>query len=305
MTSHRPVPAFLEPLIIPPRGEHAYTLIFLHGRGDRASIFGPAFTADLTRSRRYASLKLVFPTPAPTFSALFYRHIAQWFDFNAGTEPKSYTPEQLDGLREVVEHVHALVDAEVAAGVAEERILLGGLSQGCAVALMALLLGGRRLGGMMGMSGWLPFAGEIRRALAGKGMPVGALVNGARDVDVPAWDEDEAVKLRERTGIIGRLRERIMRQPPFPEEVIAQVLSTPTWLGHGDADEVVKYLVGREIYGGLKALGMEVVWKRYRDFPHWYKVPEEIDDLAAFWEEKCGLSPSPSPSSSSDTERCS
>jgi lysophospholipase-2 len=271
MTAHRS--AFLAPLTIPPRGPHTYTLIFLHGRGDSASIFGPAFTADVTRSRRrYCNLKLIFPTPAPTFSTLFYRHISQWFDFNAGTDPKLYTREHLDGLRETVEHVHALIDAEIAAGIPEERILLGGLNQGCAVALTALLLGGRKLAGVMGMSGWLPFAGEIRRALAGKGMPVGALVNGSRDVDVPTWDADEATKMQERTKIIGMLRERVLQKPALEEAVVAEMLRTPAWLGHGDADEVIRYLVGREIYGALKALGMEVVWKRYREFPHRYKV---------------------------------
>jgi hypothetical protein len=67
--------------------------------------------------RRYCNLKPIFPTPAPTFSTVFYRHISQWFDFNAGTDPKLYTREHLDGLRETVEHVHALIDPEIAAGI--------------------------------------------------------------------------------------------------------------------------------------------------------------------------------------------
>lgn len=49
----------------------------------------------------------------------------------------------------------------------EERIHLGGLSQGYAVALMALLVGGRRLGGVVGISGWLPFLGALVGARPG------------------------------------------------------------------------------------------------------------------------------------------
>jgi len=268
---HQPS-AFLTPLTIPAKTSHTHTLIFLHGRGDSASVFGPAFTADLTASRRYPNLKLVFPTPSETFSATFHRHIAQWFDFYNGTDPKSYTPTQLEGLRAVVEHIHALIEDEIAGGIAPENILLGGLSQGAAVALVALLLGGRRLGGVLGLSGWLPFALEIRRELARKGMPVGAVVTGTRDVDVPAWDADEGLKLRERARVLGVLRERVLGQEALEMEVVSQVLQTPAWLGHGDSDEVVKYLVGREIYGGLKALGMDVVWRRYRGLPHRIKV---------------------------------
>jgi len=271
-TTKQQPPAFLTPLTIPAKTNHTHTLIFLHGRGDSASVFGPAFTADLTASRKYPHLKLVFPTPSETFSCTFRRHIAQWFDFYNGTDPKSYTPTQLDGLRAVVEHIHTLIEDEVAAGIPAENILLGGLSQGAAVALVALLLGGRRLGGVLGLSGWLPFALEIRRELARKGMPVGAVVTGTRDVDVPVWDADEGFKLQERTRVLGVLRERVLGQDAFEEDVVSQVLKTPAWLGHGDSDEVVKYLVGREIYGGLKALGMDVVWRRYCGLPHRMKV---------------------------------
>lgn len=29
-------------------------------------------------------------------------------------------------------------------------------------------------------------------------------------------------------------------------------------------------------------LGMDVIWKAYQDFGHWYKVPDEINNILSF-----------------------
>lgn len=34
---------------------------------------------------------------------------------------------------------------------------------------------------------------------------------------------------------------------------------------------------------------MDVTWKVYEGFGHWYKMPDEIDDIVRFLQEKVGV----------------
>jgi len=57
---------------------------------------------------------------------------------------------------------------------------------------------------------------------------------------------------------------------------------TPFFMGHGDADELVKHSWGEQTAEVLrKELGHKVEFKTYRGLPH-SAVPEEIDDLEKF-----------------------
>lgn len=65
-------------------------------------------------------------------------------------------PEDEPGIAAATQLVHSLIDSEVQAGIAHERIVLGGFSQGGALALYAGLTQPQRLGGIVGFSCWLP-----------------------------------------------------------------------------------------------------------------------------------------------------
>ncbi|QDS70397.1 hypothetical protein FKW77_009322 [Venturia effusa] len=69
------------------------------------------------------------------------------------------------------------------------------------------------------------------------------------------------------------------------KEKIAQAGSanntTKIFMGHGDADPVVRYDWGRLTADKLKEWGHEVDFRTYKDLPH-SADPEEIDDLEAF-----------------------
>lgn len=57
---------------------------------------------------------------------------------------------------------------------------------------------------------------------------------------------------------------------------------TPFFMGHGDADEVVRYEWGQQTAEFLrKDLGHQVQFKTYKNLPHSAAL-EEIDDLEAF-----------------------
>lgn len=90
-----------------------------------------------------------------------------WFDVHSLTDIHERQEEQVEGLRESVRYVLDVVESEIQRldGRAE-RVFLGGFSQGMATALWVLLCSSsRRLGGLLGFSGWLPCAHQIEETI--------------------------------------------------------------------------------------------------------------------------------------------
>ncbi|OJD11546.1 hypothetical protein AJ78_07706 [Emergomyces pasteurianus Ep9510] len=81
----------------------------------------------------------------------------------------------------------------------------------------------------------------------------------------------------------------IIGLPPAKSGELPQ-LYTPIFLSHGTADEKVSINLVRDMASLLaQKLGIDVTWKEYKDCRHWYKVPEEIDDVLLFLLEKVGM----------------
>lgn len=118
--------------------------------------------------------RFVFPT-APKKRATVYRRsiIRQWFDdwhlgFTADEVDSRYDfGLQTDGLGRTVAYLHGLVAEEGELVGGTHNVILGGISQGCAASLVASLLweGEERLGGIVGMCGWLPYLSQIKGQL--------------------------------------------------------------------------------------------------------------------------------------------
>lgn len=59
-------------------------------------------------------------------------------------------------------YLHGLIREEVAAGIPSERIVLGGFSQGGAMSLIAGLTSSQKLGGVFGLSCYLPLRNRFQ-----------------------------------------------------------------------------------------------------------------------------------------------
>jgi phospholipase/carboxylesterase len=94
-----------------------------------------------------------------------------WYDI-LGTDLARREDEA--GLRESQGLIEALIVKERARGIAANRIVLAGFSQGCAMTFMAGLRHAERLGGLLGMSGYLPLADltATERSAANVGVPI-------------------------------------------------------------------------------------------------------------------------------------
>lgn len=65
-------------------------------------------------------------------------------------------PEDEEGIRRAAETVHSMIAEEVKAGIPTERIILGGFSQGGALALFSALTFPQPIAGVIALSAWLP-----------------------------------------------------------------------------------------------------------------------------------------------------
>ncbi|KAL4707716.1 hypothetical protein ACJJTC_014897 [Scirpophaga incertulas] len=99
-------------------------------------------------------VKVICPTASTmpvTLNAGF--RMPSWFDLRT---LDATAPEDEEGIVRATSLVHGLISDEVKAGIPASRILLGGFSQGGALALHAALTYPERLAGVMSMSCWLP-----------------------------------------------------------------------------------------------------------------------------------------------------
>jgi predicted esterase len=274
---------FPPPLIFPSAPNPTSALIFLHGRGDKATEFSKVFalyspdSSDTPLFSLLPNTKLIFPSCSMYTSWRHKCRLHQWFDIIPWDDENKLEQDQLDGLRECVEYVHSVIQETIDSGIPAERIFLGGISQGGGAAILALLTGRWKLGGLLCVSQRMLWSKEIREEIiAGAGVTE----YGEMDVDIEAPKEVRIQAVRGLAKRIGLKEE--------DEEVVARVIGNKVWVGHADDDNTVDFDHGLRLLGAVKALGMDATFVRYTDVGHWYKVPEEIDDMVEFMRE-CGL----------------
>ncbi|KAJ4365891.1 hypothetical protein N0V83_008513 [Neocucurbitaria cava] len=173
-------PIIIQPSIPPTDGSKSAAFIFVHGLGDEAEGVESALVLnvlvsltlmpliDIARQFQEAGklphMTWVFP------NALENRDLATnaWY---LPTRLSPYPPsrpeleddEDEEGMLVTVKYLTSLIDDLVKQGFQEKRIVLGGFSQGHAMALLTGLVSGYagKLGGLVGLSGYLPLPERI------------------------------------------------------------------------------------------------------------------------------------------------
>ena len=157
------------------------TVIWLHGLGADGHDFEP-IVPELVRPGERA-LRFVFPH-APIRPVTLNNGFAMraWYDI-VSLERRG--PEDETGLRASQALVEELIERENARGIASERIVLAGFSQGGALALFTGARYPQRLAGIMGLSCYLLLAERFaaERNPANQATPV-FLAHGLQDATV-------------------------------------------------------------------------------------------------------------------------
>ena len=285
-------PAQQTAFVVEPTSAHTHSIILLHGLSSNGEKFGTEFleTGTTSAGKRLPQLlpgaRWIFPTAKRRRSTAFGRSmLTQWYDVARLPDPEYRRETQLKGLSESTLAVRELLSRELSK-VPPENVIIGGLSQGCAMSLIVLLGLEHRLGGFVGMSGYLPFRSEIEDA-----------VNEKEEID----EDDPFAADGDEDGSDAELRSPEVKALSFVRDLVGlepvahatpQSTSslTPVFLGHGNLDEKKPVDQGGAAARTLKAAGYAVQWKTYADLGHWYKIPDEIDDIIEFIRSKMGWS---------------
>ncbi|XP_053606378.1 acyl-protein thioesterase 1 [Plodia interpunctella] len=137
------------PVIIAATAKQTASLIFLHGLGDTGHGWASTIAAI-----RGSHVKVICPTASTmpvTLNAGF--RMPSWFDLRT---LDATAPEDEEGIVRATTLVHGLISDEIKAGIPANRVLLGGFSQGGALALHAAMTYPQPLAGVMSLSCWLP-----------------------------------------------------------------------------------------------------------------------------------------------------
>ncbi|KAL2160758.1 hypothetical protein VTH06DRAFT_955 [Thermothelomyces fergusii] len=296
------MPPFGPVHVLEPQAEHSHTIILLHGRGST----GEEFARDLLECRLSSGTTLqaqlptwrwVFPSAAELWSTAFQEAMPAWFEAHSLTDITARQDLQMAGIRDSVRYVTGLLEEETARlGGAAGRVVLGGISQGGAVAMWTLLCAGagdvaRRLAGFVGASVWLPFAENFERYYyLGKQNGTSHGTKGDDETmrdGVAGNDGDDHVQDSEADAFVKTMTASARQAPLRCGASEAGGHPVPVFLGHGTDDAFVDVELGRQAARVLRTAGLKVLWKEYSGADqegHWLKEPEELDDIVSFLE---------------------
>ncbi|KAI4175935.1 MAG: hypothetical protein LQ346_007974 [Caloplaca aetnensis] len=251
---------FPAPHIVQPTEDHYCTIIALHPRGGNGpdfadEIFEDTTSSDETLAEHFPYCKWIFPSSPERYSTFYRLEIEQWFDSYSLTDPTKREELQVEGLRDSVKHILNLIHKEVEL-VHPSNIVLLGLSQGAAVAVHALLAGRYRLGGFIGIEGWMPFRKQV--------------VDAAKSCE----DGLSLTKFYEDTlGLSG-----------IGVQDAQANATTPVLLCHCAHNKVIDENLGNQLNVALAALGVDVTVRSFASEGHWIQVPEGFDAVVKFLE---------------------
>jgi phospholipase/carboxylesterase len=179
----------------------AWTVLWLHGLGADGHDFAP-IVPELVR-RDWPAVRFVFPH-APVRPVTINNGVAMraWYDIVSLDPDRMADRADEAGVEQSVAQVEALIAREVERGIAPERLVLAGFSQGGAVALAAGLRRSQPLAGLVALSTYLPLSTAARAGLdatvpaAARTQPL-FMAHGQFDPVVPfAAGEASAARLR-------------------------------------------------------------------------------------------------------------
>ena len=147
--------ALLSCVEVEPRTPATASVIWLHGLGADGHDFEP-----LVPHLRLPHARFVFPNaPAIPVTINGGYVMPAWYDILG---LNLVDRQDAAGIQKSERAIVALIENEVARGIAYDRIVLAGFSQGCAMALHTALRLPHTLAGIMALSGYLPLADRTR-----------------------------------------------------------------------------------------------------------------------------------------------
>jgi len=212
----------LETIELETAGAPDAAVIWLHGLGADGHDFEPVVPE--LRLPGAARVRFVFPhAPVRPVTLNMGMPMRAWYDIyqlGGGREDG-------EGIRASQSQLERLIARERARGVAAQRIVLAGFSQGGAIALHTGLRHGERLAGILALSTYLPLADTLaaERSEANGALPV-FLAHGDHDDIIPVERARQSHARLEALGYAVTWKEY-----PMPHAVCApEIADIAAWL---------------------------------------------------------------------------
>jgi phospholipase/carboxylesterase len=171
-----------ESVVLDPQTPPDAAVIWLHGLGADGFDFVPI--VEELRLPQTMAVRFIFPHARPRPVTINNGFVMRaWYDIT------SLGPDRVEdgaGIRESATVLRGYIEREKASGIASERIILAGFSQGGVIAFQEGLRYPQRLGGIMALSTYLP----LQQTLAAEASPANRdvpilICHGVRDPMVP------------------------------------------------------------------------------------------------------------------------
>ena len=193
----------------------------MHGLGADGHDFVPI----VPELRLPEPLRFVFPhAPMRAVTINYGAVMRAWYDVSGGGGERR---EDADGVRASQAQIEALIARERARGIAANRLVLAGFSQGGAMALHTALRHPERLAGVLALSCALPLADTLdaEAAPANRDVPI-FMAHGTHDDMIPL------ARARGAHDVLVRLGFPVeWRQYPMPHAVCAEeIADISAWL---------------------------------------------------------------------------
>lgn len=140
----------MRPVILKPRIKQTASMVFLHGLGDTGHGW-----AGILNTIRPDHLKVICPTAPviPITLNLGFR-MPGWFDIESLDNLEEET--DIEGVKKSAETVYNIVEGEIRSGIPSNKIIIGGFSQGAALALYCSLHYDKPLAACIALSCFFP-----------------------------------------------------------------------------------------------------------------------------------------------------
>lgn len=167
---------------INPAAQATTSVIWLHGLGADGNDFVPIIP-ELNLSTS-SNVRFIFPNaPIRPVTINNGYQMRAWYDITSITSERTFDTA---GIAQSVTDICALIDLQLASGLATTDIILAGFSQGAAIALTTFLRYPKPLAGVIALSGYLPMQQTAlqQACSANKQTPI-YIAHGTVDMVVP------------------------------------------------------------------------------------------------------------------------
>lgn len=182
---------------VEPTSEHKATVIWLHGLGADGHDFEPIVPE--LKLPTDLGVKFIFPhAPVIPVTINGGYQMRAWYDIR---DADLANREDKDGVRKSSALVEQLIDAELAAGIPSDKIVLAGFSQGGAIALHLSTRIQHKLAGIVALSTYLTMPENLadEKSPANIDTPI-FMAHGSQDPVVPMQRGQYSAKVLEENG---------------------------------------------------------------------------------------------------------